>query len=120
MDYRDKCQKIKFSTSPEVKWPTGKSPDSPDYPPRAWSQMHACLSLVPLSSHSVTYTHTHTHTQPHTHTSIHTHTHTHTRTHTQPAAQTALHTLLSLFTKNLCLKLMYCFNTHSHYSLLSY
>src|SRR4029434_6561206 len=33
MDQRDKCPKKKFSTAPEVKRPTGNSPDSPDYPP---------------------------------------------------------------------------------------
>src|SRR4029434_5073217 len=27
-------KKIRFSTGPEVKRPTGNSPDSPDYPPR--------------------------------------------------------------------------------------
>src|SRR4029434_5960126 len=43
MYYRDKCQKMKFSTGPEVKRPTGNSPDSPDYPPRACECVCVCV-----------------------------------------------------------------------------
>src|SRR4029434_8653178 len=100
--WTNKCQKIKFSTGPEVKRPTGNSPDSPHYPPRACTHTHILTYTVVIHKSRGQYTYTgifttlqdasRTNTHTHTHRLTHTNTHSPTNTHSHTPTEQYRHT----------------------------